>query len=222
MNKDTTISLNAKKTFNVFSKIHGWREPDFDTVFVHADLYEVHPRSVPGALGNDKCLAIYKNGDFIIVDFIDDILKSERLCEYTMNEFTKLCEDAPTEYANVIGESEHYIVIENCEEAVLIDKSNYNIVSYIGKHPGGVKGIYIDPYEKYCITVGKGIFRYDIQETYAGYLYESDNPYVKTVGRESNIFWCSKINEVTDSYIEVSSIDNKIYRYNINTLQAID
>lgn len=93
-------------------------------------------------------------------------------------------------------------------------------ITCVGDFYGDPSDAYIDLDERFCITIGCGIIKYNLQEPYEEYMYDRDNSQWIEVGREGDdIEWCDRIEEVTDSYIIVSLEGEEKRRFNLNTLK---
>ena len=123
----------------------------------------------------------------------------------------------------ILAESEHYFIVREYEDASIYRKSDSKRITCVGDFYGNPEDAYIDPEERFCITVGCGIIKYNIQEPFEGYMYDQNTPQWIEVGREGdNIEWCDKIEEVTDSYIIVSLEGEERRRFNLTTLNKED
>ena len=120
----------------------------------------------------------------------------------------------------ILAESEHYFIVRDCEDASIYRKPDSKRVTCVGNFYGDPSDAYIDPDGRFCITIGCGIIKYNLQEPFEEYMYDRDNSQWVEVGREGNdIEWCDKIEEVTDSYVEVSLEGEDKRRFNLNTLE---
>ncbi len=61
--------------------------------------------------------------------------------------------------------------------------------------------------------------KYMLQEPFEEYMYDRDTPQWIEVGRMGDIEWCDKIEEVTESCVEVSLEGEDMRRFNLETLQ---
>ena len=121
---------------------------------------------------------------------------------------------------DILAESEHYYIKGEYEDASLFRKSDSKRIASVGDFYGDPMDAYIDPEERFCITIGCGIIKYNLVEPFEGYMYDRDTDQWVEVGREpDNIEWCDVIEEVTDSYIIVSCEGTDRRRFNLETLQ---
>lgn len=72
---------------------------------------------------------------------------------------------------------------------------------------------YIDPEERFCIVIGCGIIKYNLEKPFDEYSYDTVTPQWIETGRTDEIEWCDKIEEVTESYVTVSlgGADKRIF-----------
>lgn len=122
----------------------------------------------------------------------------------------------------ILAESEHYYIRAEYEDAVIFSKPNSKRIVSVGDHYGDPEDAYIDPEEKFCITVGCGLIKYNLTEPFEGYMYDRNTSQWIEVGREGDIEWCDCIEEVTDSYIIVSCEGEDRRRFNLETLEKED
>ena len=130
-----------------------------------------------------------------------------------------LCEDR---ISDIIAESEHYYILRSFEDASIFRKPDSRFVACVGDFYGDPEDAYIDPEEKFCITIGCGIIKYNLCEPFEGYMYDRTTPQWIETGREGDIEWCDHIDEVTDNYIAVSLEGEEKRKYDINTLELIE
>ena len=118
----------------------------------------------------------------------------------------------------ILAESQHYFIRRENEEAVLYRKPDSKRITCVGDFYGDPDDAYIDPIERFCITIGCGIIKYNLEEPFEEYMYDTVTPQWNEVGREDEIEWCDRIEMVTDSYIIVSSEGENPRRFRIDTL----
>ncbi len=121
----------------------------------------------------------------------------------------------------ILAESEHFYIMKDYEDASIYRKTDSEKVACVGDFYGDPEDAYIDPSEKFCITIGCGIIKYYLTEPFEIYMYNRNTPQWVEAGREGNIEWCDKIEEVTDSYILVSLEGEEKRKFDINTLKRI-
>lgn len=120
----------------------------------------------------------------------------------------------------ILVESKNYFIVRDCEDASLYRKPNCRRITCVGDFYGEPEDAYIDPEERFCITVGCGIIKYNLQDPFEEYMYDCDTLQWIEVGRDGdNIEWCDKIEEVTDSYIVVSIEGEERRKFNLTTLE---
>jgi len=215
------IDEKAKKTFIKASKKYTWRPPHVYQVIEHVDLYEIpDDRRWYGELGNDKSLVIYKNtGEALVCEWYADILKSPIIKEYSFEEFAKLCGVNRPYWPDILDMTSHFYVARESEKAILCWRGNAEEICNVGIRKGGLKDAYIDPDEKFCITVGCGLVRFDIKKEKYKHIVEVHFSAEST--RAEDIERCDKIEKVTDSYILVSHEGSNFRKFDINTLKII-
>ena len=120
---------------------------------------------------------------------------------------------------NVLAESKNYFIKNDYEEAFLYRKNDLKIIASVGHFYGDPEDAYIDPEEKFCITVGCGLIKYNLTEPFESYMYDRNTSQWIEAGREGDIEWCDCIEEVTDSYIIVSSEGEDRRRFKLETLE---
>lgn len=130
-----------------------------------------------------------------------------------------LCEDR---ISDIIAESEHYYILRSFEDASIYRKPDSKHITCVGDFYGDPEDAYIDPEEKFCITIGCGIIKYNLCEPFEGYSYNRNTPQWIEIGREGDIEWCDHIDEVTEDYIAVSIEGEEKRKYDINTLELIE
>ena len=86
---------------------------------------------------------------------------------------------------------------------------------------GDPEDAYIDPEERFCVTVGCGIIKYNLCEPFEGYMYNRNTSQWIETGREGDIEWCDRIDEVTEEYIAVSLEGGDKKKFDINTLAPV-
>ena len=133
-------------------------------------------------------------------------------CQFTL---TRMVDDMD---GDILTESEHYFIRRENEEAVLYRKPDSKRITCVGDFYGDPDDAYIDPLERFCITIGCGIIKYNLTEPFEEYMYDMETPQWIEIGREGDIEWCDRIEEVTDSYILVSCEGADIRRFNLHTL----
>ncbi len=119
----------------------------------------------------------------------------------------------------ILAESEHYYIKKEYEDASLYRKPDSKHIACVGDFYGDPEDAYIDPEERFCITIGCGIIKYMIREPYEGYMYDRDTLQWIETGRTGDIEWCDRIEEVTGSYVEVSLEGEVQRRFNLETLK---
>lgn len=120
----------------------------------------------------------------------------------------------------ILAESEHYFIVSEYEDASIYRKPDSKRITCVGDFYGDPEDAYIDPEERFCITIGCGIIKYNLKEPFEEYMYNRNTPQWVEVGREGDdIEWCDQIEEVTDSYIIVSLEGEERRRFNLNTLE---
>ena len=78
---------------------------------------------------------------------------------------------------------------------------------------------YIDPKERFCITVGYGIIKYNMTEPFEGFMYDRDTTQWIEIGNDKdNVEECDKIEEVTDTHVTVSFEGGDIRRFKLSDL----
>lgn len=122
----------------------------------------------------------------------------------------------------ILAESEHFYIRREYEDASIYRKPDSKYIACVGHFYGEPEDAYIDPAERFCITIGCGIIKYMLQEPYEGYTYDKDTPQWIEVGREGDIEWCDHIEKVTDSYVEVSFEGEDRRRFDLETLEKDD
>jgi len=124
--------------------------------------------------------------------------------------------------AGILAESKGYYILRDYEEAMLFRKPDSKYVASVGHFYGDPEDAYIDSEEKFCITIGCGIIKYNLCEPFEGYMYDRTTPQWIETGREGDIEWCDHIEEVTDDYIAVSLEGEEKRKFDINTLELIE
>ena len=119
---------------------------------------------------------------------------------------------------DILTESEHYFIRRENEEAVLYRKPDSKRITCVGDFYGEADDAYIDPLERFCITIGCGIIKHNLTEPFDEYMYDMETSQWIEVGREGDIEWCDRIEKITDSYILVSSEGEDLRRFNLDTL----
>lgn len=154
---------------------------------------------------------------------------AEKICERTVKNYTgisvqessfdlHLIEDEKN--WGILAESENYFIVGNYEDALLYRKPDCRRITCVGNFYGDPSDAYIDSEERFCITLGCGIIKYNLRDPFEEYMYGRDTAQWVEVGREGeNIEWCDKIEEVTDSCIIVSLEGENRRKFNIDTLE---
>lgn len=119
----------------------------------------------------------------------------------------------------ILAESKHYYIRREYEDASIYSKPDSRHIACVGDFYGEPKDAYIDPGERFCISIGCGIIKYMLQEPFEEYMYDRDTSQWIEVGRVGDIEWCDKIEEVTESYVEVSLEGEDMRRFNLETFQ---
>ena len=123
--------------------------------------------------------------------------------------------------AGILAESKNYYILRVYEVAELYRKPDSKYIASVGDFYGEPDAAYIDPEEKFCITIGSGIIKYNLCEPFEGYMYNRSTAQWIETGRKGNIEWCDHIDEVTDDYIAVSLEGMVKRKYDIHTLSSI-
>ncbi|MDO4961497.1 MAG: hypothetical protein Q4E57_09645 [Eubacteriales bacterium] len=122
----------------------------------------------------------------------------------------------------ILAESEHFIIRRDNEDAALYLKPYSKYMTSVGDFYGEPQDAYIDPQERFCITVGCGIIKYNLSEPFYDYMYDMDvSQWIENGRGPENIEWCDHIEEVTDSYIVVSAEGTDIRKFDLMTLEKI-
>ena len=121
----------------------------------------------------------------------------------------------------ILAESKNYYILRDYEEAKLYRKPDSKYVASVGHFYGDPQDAYIDPEERFCVTVGCGIIKYYLCEPFEGYMYNRNTPQWIETGREGDIEWCDRIDEVTEEYITVSLEGGDKRKFDINTLAPL-
>lgn len=121
----------------------------------------------------------------------------------------------------ILAESKHFYILREYEDASIYSKPDSRHIASVGDFYGEPEDAYIDPDERFCITIGCGIIKYMLREPYEGYMYDRETPQWIEVGRQGDIEWCNRIEEVTDSYVEVSLEEDDRRRFNLETLEKM-
>lgn len=137
-------------------------------------------------------------------------------CLYTLN-----CVRNDEDFS-ILAESEHYYILSFYEDAVLYRKPDSKRIACVGNVYGDPDDAYIDPAERFCITVGCGLIRYNIQEPFEDYMNDRATTQWVEIGRKKDAEeWCDLIENVTDSYIEVSCDGEDLRRFDLETLKKV-
>ena len=121
----------------------------------------------------------------------------------------------------ILAESKNYYILRDYEEAKLYRKPDSKYVASVGHFYGDSQDAYIDPEERFCVTVGCGIIKYNLCEPFEGYMYNRNTSQWIETGREGDIEWCDRIDEVTEEYIAVSLEGGDKRKFDINTLAPL-
>ncbi|MBR7019735.1 MAG: hypothetical protein IKI15_01605 [Lachnospiraceae bacterium] len=121
----------------------------------------------------------------------------------------------------ILDESKNYYILRDYEEAEIYRKPDSKYVASVGHFYGDPEDAYIDPEERFCVTVGCGIIKYNLREPFEGYMYNRNTPQWVETGREGDIEWCDRIDEVTEEYIAVSLEGGDRKKFDINTLAPV-
>ena len=121
----------------------------------------------------------------------------------------------------ILAESKNYYILRDYEEAKLYRKPDSKYVASVGHFYGDPQDAYIDPEERFCVTVGCGIIKYNLCEPFEGYMYNRNTSQWIETGREGDIEWCDRIDEVTEEYIAVSLEGGDRKKFDINTLAPV-
>lgn len=121
----------------------------------------------------------------------------------------------------ILAESKNYYILRDYEEAELYRKPDSKYVASVGDFYGDPEDAYIDPEERFCLTVGCGIIKYNLCEPFEGYMYDGNTPQWIETGREGDIEWCDRIDEVTEEYIVVTLEGGDKRKFDINTLAPL-
>ena len=209
----------VKNTFNLFTRVFDWGEPNTKRVEVCKEFI----RLCSGKGDYDTNMVIYNNGDYVLSELSTyEIYEAEPIAKFSIEEFSSFFADVEAKFPNVLAESEHFLININADYAELIRKEDYRTLVSAGKHLGRAKDAYIDPNEKFTITVGDGIVKYEIKDKYEKFYYEMEKPYTISTGNEDNILYLEHIEKVTDLFVEVSDDSGEIHRFNLNTLERTD
>ena len=123
----------------------------------------------------------------------------------------------------ILAESEHYYIKRDYEDASIFAKPDSRRITCVGDFYGDPEDAYIDPEEKFCITVGCGLIKYELREPYEDYMYDVDTTQWIETGRDpKNIEWCDHIDEVTDEYVIVSLEGEEKRKYLLGSLKRVD
>lgn len=123
----------------------------------------------------------------------------------------------------ILAESENYFIVRDFENALIYRKPDCRRITCVGDFYGNPSDAYIDPKERFCITVGCGIIKYSLHEPFEDYMYNRDTLQWIEVGREGeNIEWYDKIEKVTESYIIVSLEGEERRKFKLSILEKED
>lgn len=117
----------------------------------------------------------------------------------------------------ILAESEYFYIRNEYEEAYLYSKPDSRKIASVGHYYGDPETAFIDPDEKFCITIGCGIIKYNLVEPFEDYMYGRNTEQWIETGRDSNE-WFNCIEKDTDSYFTVSCDGEDIKRFNLQTL----
>ena len=121
----------------------------------------------------------------------------------------------------ILAESKNYYILRDYEEAELYRKPDSKYVASVGDFYGDPEDAYIDPEERFCVMVGCGIIKYNLCEPFEGYMYNRNTSQWIETGREGDIEWCDRIDEVTEEYIAVTLEGGDKKKFDINTLAPV-
>ena len=123
----------------------------------------------------------------------------------------------------ILAESEHFYIRGDNEDASLYQKSDSKRICSVGDFYGDPAAAYISHDERFCIIVGCGLIKYNLQEPFEEYMYDTETPQWVEYGRgPENIEWCDCIEEVTDKYVLVSAEGGNKRKYDLLTLRPYD
>lgn len=122
----------------------------------------------------------------------------------------------------ILAESPHYFIRKEYERAMLYRKPDAAPVACVGDFYGDPADAYIDPEERFCITVGCGIVLYYLREPFASYKYDQSTAQWIETGRDDDSLWCDRIDEVADTYFVVSLENGEKRSVDIGTLTIED
>jgi len=124
--------------------------------------------------------------------------------------------------AGIFAESENYYIRFSFERVNLYRKPDSKHIACVGDFYGNPMDVYIDPKERFCISIGCGIIKYNLCEPFEEYAYDKITPQWIEVGREGEDEWCDHIDEVTEDYIAVSFKEKDTMKFDINTLEPME
>lgn len=104
---------------------------------------------------------------------------------------------------NILAESVHYFVFRDSEAVWLCNKTDGCKIACVGDFYGNATDAFVDPEERFCISVGCGLIKYDIHEPFENYQYNRTDSQWIECGREGDIIWCDHIERVDDATITV-------------------
>ena len=104
----------------------------------------------------------------------------------------------------ILAESSHFAILKEYERASLCTKQGFKPVTCVGDFYGDPQDAYIDPKEKFCITVGCGIILYYLREPFESYAYDKTSLQWIETGREGDALWCDRIETVTDTFFIIT------------------
>jgi putative phosphoesterase len=170
---------------------------------------------------NPGSVSLPKGGSprgYIVLDedkFVWKTLEGEKYNEFSVLRRTE------DDMSGILAESENYYILGNFENVSLYRKSDSKFITCVGDFYGDPHDAYIDPEERFCVTVGCGIIKYNLCEPFEKYMYDRNTPQWIETGREGDIEWCDRIDEVTDEYIAVSLEGGARKKFDINTLEPV-
>lgn len=123
----------------------------------------------------------------------------------------------------ILAESEHYYIKNEYEDAILFRKPDSKRLASVGYFYGDPEAAYIDDKEQFCITIGCGIIKYNLCESFEDYMdNKTSTQWIETGNNPDSIEWCDSIEEVTESYIMLSCEGEKLRKFNLQTLEKME
>ncbi|MBR5667560.1 MAG: hypothetical protein IKW95_07735 [Lachnospiraceae bacterium] len=118
----------------------------------------------------------------------------------------------------ILAESSHFAILKEYERASLCTKQDFKPVACVGDFYGDPQDAYIDPKEKFCITVGCGIILYYLREPFESYAYDKTSLQWIETGREGDALWCDRIETVTDTFFIITLENGTKRKVDLSTL----